>query len=121
MAVGACALGIYDIARSYAIEALQVALPSGLAPVALDVLVVIATIRVKEEKMAEALELLGLPLLHSASSYETRERAKLLLAELEPYSTSPSLAAIKEQWNIQTLEVVAGKVLQAEQGREENP
>ncbi len=118
LAHGTYASGAYQEARRYALEALEVAWGAKIVPLVLDALVVVAQVRVAKGERESALEVLGHSLEHLASSAGTREKAGRLLAELENSVAPQVMAAIKDQWTVQTLEKVVGKVLEAEGERQ---
>jgi len=113
LANGGCALGAYSFASQYALEALEIATKAKLVPMALDVLVVQATIRMNEGEMRPAFELLGPPLQHPGSTSGTKERALHLLAEMESHLAPEEIADLKEQWAARTFEEIVEKVLNA--------
>ncbi len=106
--------GAYNEAERCALEALAIATKARLVPLALEALVTLAAVRIQngEKEAAHALLLffiLNLALQHSASTYITKERARDLLTELEPYLT-PALMPDHSSHMPQFEEIVA-KVL----------
>ncbi len=91
LANGCYTLAMYNEAERYALEALEVATKAKLTPLALESLVVLAAVRVKEGEKESPLELLHLALLHTGSTHETKERARHQLAELEPDLTPEAM------------------------------
>ncbi|MEZ4725930.1 MAG: hypothetical protein R3E79_02225 [Caldilineaceae bacterium] len=69
-------------ARQYFRQALALAIKHQLAPVALDVCVGAARLLAYHGKLLQAVELLALAEQHEASTFETREKARQLLATL---------------------------------------
>ncbi len=115
----ACALGseAYHQARRNFHQALQMAMAVQVIPVALNILVGLATILVKEEgpdpneRKEQALDLLVLTLHHPASDQETKDRAASLLAELATQFPPPVVAAAQARATTRTLEEVVAAVL----------
>jgi predicted ATPase len=92
LANGYYTLGMYNEAERYALEALEVATKAKLTPLALESLVVLAALRVKEGEKESALELLHLALQHTGSTHETKEKARHQLAELEQNLTPEAMS-----------------------------
>jgi tetratricopeptide (TPR) repeat protein len=72
----------YEEARQFFRQALELATKHQLAPIALEVGVGVARLRVQAGELEQAIELLTLVEQHEASTFETRKRARQLLAEL---------------------------------------
>lgn len=77
-------------------QALELAIKHQLAPIALDVFVGVARLRVLAGATEPAIDLLALAAQHEASTFETRKRASQFLAEqfghLRPEASQPSQA-----------------------------
>jgi tetratricopeptide (TPR) repeat protein len=103
------ALGDDQNAKAYFRDALNIALEIQADPLALDILVGLAILLLKEtgpsqsQNQAQAVELLTLALHHPASEQETRDQAQALLAEL-----SAPLSPLAEGGD---LNAIAGKVM----------
>jgi predicted ATPase len=99
---------------------LRMAIESRAAPVALDILIGLATPIVHPETgvaeveltlKEQALEWLALVLSHPASQYETKERANRLLAELESQLPPQVSAAARARGQSLSLEAVTAEIL----------
>ena len=80
--------------RQYFWQALEPAIRYGLAPVALDVCLGVAQLLADTNQMEQSVELATLAEQHEASTFETKEKARQFLVELEHQMPSePALAA----------------------------
>jgi serine/threonine protein kinase/DNA-binding SARP family transcriptional activator len=92
-------------ARRYFRQALELSTQHLMAPVALDVCVGVARLRVQAGELEQAVELLTLTEQHEASTFETRQKARQRLAELvdqapvevAKIATAPSATVIVTQ------------------------
>src|SRR6266568_7600976 len=116
LAQESCALGAYQQATQYALEAAALALKAQLFPVLLDLLVVLARILSQEGNAPLAVEVLGLPLHHAASHHETKDKAHQLLLLLSAHPSADVLTTIKGHWLEGTLEESLKKVIDLLQG-----
>jgi tetratricopeptide (TPR) repeat protein len=109
-----CALSEYQEAHHAFQEALQIATENHLTPVALDVLVSLAELRLKmtpaeagrNQAKEVAVELLAVALNHSASEQSTKDRAVRLLAEIEAELPRSTLTKVWERGKTRSLEAV---------------
>ena len=109
------ALGAFDEAEQAFYEALRLAHEIQAVPVELDVLVGLAAImRQAGEKPGRVCELLGLIQHHPASTGAAKDRAKHLLAELEPRFPAQARAA-RERAPARTFEAIVEELLRAPQ------
>ena len=67
-------------------HALELALEHELAPIVLDVCVLVAQLLTQSGDLAQALELLSVAESHEASTFDTREQARGYLLELQDVS-----------------------------------
>jgi tetratricopeptide (TPR) repeat protein len=102
-----CALGDYEAAGRHFREALQTGMEIGSLWIAMDSLVGLAGLlpaRDPGEAAAEqAVELLAFVLQHPSSTQEARDRAELLLAELEGRLSPAAVAAAKARGQARNL------------------
>lgn len=98
-----CRLGEWAEARRYLRASLNEANSSKFDFVALDALVSVALLRVKEGRSLNAIEVLALPLHHPAADGETVAAARELLAEISAGHTPASIAAALERGQTSTL------------------
>ena len=113
LANGCYRLGMYSEAERYSFEALEIATKAKLAPLALESLVVLAAVRVKEGEKESALEMLHLALQHSGSTHQTKVNAQHQLAELEPNLTPEVL--LDASLATSRFQEIVEKVLKAKQ------
>jgi predicted ATPase/DNA-binding SARP family transcriptional activator len=124
-----CALADYPAAKQYFLAALQLAIEGQITPIALDALVGLATLLVRQPAVSEnlsglpdltglgstvkerAVELLVLVLNHPASSHEVKDKAQRLLAKLEAELPPQVIAAAQERGRARKLEEVAAEIL----------
>jgi predicted ATPase/class 3 adenylate cyclase len=94
-------LTLGEIARAYelACQAAKIACDAQLWPIALRALLVLSMIAAKTGELNLALELVGLPLCHRASAYDTKGRASILVADLEARVSGQEILRVKEKWN----------------------
>jgi predicted ATPase/uncharacterized protein HemY len=104
-------LGEYGESKASFHEALKTALDMGVVPMALDALVGMAMLLIKEEQGELACQLLTFANNHPASNSETKARAKQLLAELEAQLPPDTFTAAQTRAEGQELEAVARGVL----------
>ena len=102
-------------ASGYLIEALRICLLIGTLPIALEALVGIAQLRVREQKTSEAAALLGLAMNHSASNVEVELQSERVLADLQPLLAEETLSAALQRGRTARLEHVVDRLL-ASQG-----
>jgi hypothetical protein len=88
-----------------------VAYQAQLAPIALQALFVLALIAAGTGEIYQALELVGLPLCHRCSAYDTKSRASLLLADLEARTAPQEIESVKEKWSSMTIDHVVARFL----------
>ncbi len=93
-------------------EALGIAMEISAAPLALDVLVGIATLLTKEKESEKALELLAFVLCHPASYKYTRDRAEELCSALTSELPAHVVATVEECGKARTLEEIAEALLE---------
>lgn len=106
----ACALGEYQESKRYFYEALQTAMQIRAVPLALDALVRIATLLMKEGGKARALELLALPLQHPGTYKETKDRAAHLYSELTFQLPDRTVTSATERGKARGLEEVVKEI-----------
>lgn len=92
-------------------QALQIALNSRAIPVALYALVGIATLHAKQGAIERALELAMYCRRHPSSSWQTRDRAERLQAELEAQLTPQQLETIQARVQGKTFEALVQEML----------
>lgn len=107
----AYALGDYQEAKSYLLAALKATQEIKAVPIALDILTGLAKLFVGEGQIAQAVELLALPLHHSASKRETREKAGRIFAELSPKLPAQAIATAQEKGTTEQLATVVAMLL----------
>lgn len=114
------ALGEGQEAAQTFLTALRMAIESRAAPVALDILIGLATPIVHPEVSVtgvvlnlkeQAVEWLALVLSHPASRQDTKDRAGRLLAELESHLPPQVSAATRARGQIRSLEAIAAEIL----------
>lgn len=84
-------------ARDYFRQALDLATEHELAPIALDVCLGMSQLLAQANEMEQAAELLTLAEQHDASTFETKEKARRLLAELESQLSPATPGVAKDQ------------------------
>ena len=87
-----------DEARQYLREALELSTTYEMAPVALDVCLGVAHLLAQTNEMERAVELATLAEQHEASTFETKEKARQLLTELEDQLPSDAAQATQDLW-----------------------
>jgi tetratricopeptide (TPR) repeat protein len=92
-------------------ESLRIAAEIHGVPVVLEALVGIASLRAKRGETQSAFELLLIVLKHPACDQDTKNRADLLRAELEPRLTPTQIESIQTHAREQTFEVVVEDLL----------
>lgn len=114
-AIGAMGREYDQDAREKLLEALIIAAKIGAAPVALDVLLGLATLTAakgsEETEREERAAMLVLVLHHPASAYETKENARLLLAELTAELSPAAAARAQERGKTNDLSDVIAELL----------
>jgi tetratricopeptide (TPR) repeat protein len=90
-------------ARNYFRQALDLALEHQLAPIALDVCVGVAQLLAQADEMEQAAQLLTLADQHEASTFETKEKARRRLVELEAHLPPATLGAVQDQEQVPDL------------------
>ena len=105
------ALGDVTDAQDSFIVVLRLAREGGFIPLALDALVGIASLHVKQGDMEDALELLSIVLDHPSSIQDTRNRAAHLRIELEAQLTEQQVEAVQAQARAKTFEAAVDEVL----------
>jgi tetratricopeptide (TPR) repeat protein len=112
-----CALGEYEASGRHFRTALQMAMEIGALAVVLDSLVGLATLLAAsdpgEAAAGQAVELLAFALAHPSSTQEIRDRAELLLAELEGRLSPSVAAAAKERGRARDLEEIVGEFVRS--------
>ena len=93
-------------------ESLRIANETRAAWVALEALVGIASVQAKRGECEQALELLLIVLNHPASMQETKDRAEISRAELEPRLTPQQIQAAQAQAQKQSFDQVVSQVLE---------
>jgi tetratricopeptide (TPR) repeat protein len=112
-----CQLGEYDEAEGCFQEALQVAMKLSILPMALEALVGLTLLLIKQgpplpENQERAITSLTLVLNHPATTPPTYDRAAALLAELEAIGLPPQVAAAaQERVPVLTLEAFVEDIL----------
>jgi tetratricopeptide (TPR) repeat protein len=92
-------------------EALRIANDIHGTPVALEALVGLASLQVKQGDMEQALELLLMVLNHPASLQETKDRAARLRSDLEAQLTRQQVETAQARAQTQTFEAAVAEVL----------
>ena len=92
-------------------ESLRMATEIHRAPVVLEALAGLASLRAKKGDKEYALELLLIILNHPASIQETRSHAEQLRIELEAQLTSQQVKAVQARANAKTFETVVDEIL----------
>jgi predicted ATPase/transcriptional regulator with XRE-family HTH domain len=98
-------------ARKVFWQALQIALDSRVLPIALYALVGIAKLHAKEGAMELALELAMHSLGHPSSSWQTKDHAESLRAELETQLTPQQFEGVQARVQDKTLEALVQEML----------
>ncbi|KPJ73915.1 hypothetical protein AMJ52_02610 [candidate division TA06 bacterium DG_78] len=102
----------YKAAQGYFDHALGIATEVQLIPLALDVLVGVATLFAQGEKKDKSVELLALVLQHSASDKETKDDAERLLGELKAEFRARVFTKIQKRGRSRKVEEVVREILQ---------
>ena len=114
-AIGATGREYHQDAREKLLQALAIAAKIGAAPVALDVLFGLATLTAPRStgktKREQAAATLVLVLHHPASAHETKENARLLLAELTAELSPAAAVRAEEQGRTNNLNDVIVEML----------
>ena len=92
-------------------EALKTAMDIRALPVALDVLVEMASLAWRAGDNRRAIELLALTLHHPASSRETRDKAERVLAQLAAQPRPDAVAPAQEREKPRALEEIVEEIL----------
>ena len=100
-----------DEAKQCLGQALEIATKHQLIPIALDVCVSMAQMLILTEDMAQAVELLSLVEHHQSSTFETKEKARQLLAEFADELSSPSTQAAQARGKTLDWEQVAQRLI----------
>jgi predicted ATPase/DNA-binding SARP family transcriptional activator len=110
------ALGQLSESKQYFHEALKTVMDIRAIPLALDILVGLATTLVQEGNIEQGLELLRFPLYHSATAQEVRDKAQQLLTNLESSFSPEKIATTRRPTDIDSrqLEVAIIKLLAAQ-------
>jgi hypothetical protein len=106
-----CGLGDFKRARRYFYQALETAMAVGEMSRLPLVLVGTATLLAGEGEKERALELLALALHHPASWQWTKDRAAVLVAELEAGLSPDAVAAALERGRTRDLEATVAELL----------
>ena len=101
----ACGLGDYPAARRHFSEALRIMMDIHAVAYAVETLVGLATVQMREGQFRPALDLLTFVLQHPKAVPEVRDRAAKLLAELEAYVLPQEIASAREQASQQAREL----------------
>jgi tetratricopeptide (TPR) repeat protein len=116
-----CALEEYQEAKQHFLAALQLAVEIQLIFVALDALVGLATLLVRQPEggikpalsgsKEQAVELLAFVLGHPATIQDTKDKAQHLLAEMEAELPPSVIAAAQKRGQVRELEEMAAEIL----------
>ena len=79
-------------------QALSITLETEMVPVTLDILRGIAELLIRDEAHEQAIELLALAQHHTASTHETKEKAKARLTELAAGLPDDLIVAATKTW-----------------------
>ena len=110
----ACALEQYQEAKKYLYEALKSSHEIQAIPIILDVLTELANLLIKENKIAQALELLTFSSNHAASEQETKDKADILLVELTTKLPGQMVAAVQAKSKTRGVEEIVANILSNE-------
>ena len=105
-------LGQANAAERYLLEALQMTLEAGAAPIVLDAIINLAVLQHQRGQPELALAWACYIQQQRAAAQETKSLAGQLLAELQNEFTSSQLAAVQASAQTQTLEIVAREILE---------
>ncbi len=106
-----CSLGEYQESKKHLGKALKMAMEIRLAPLAVEVLIGIASLLTRSGKKENAVELCAFILHYPASRKELQDRAAGLFTELTPQLPPEIVAAAEAQALAWTLEEVLAVVL----------
>lgn len=107
----AFAQGKYQQAEQYLYEALKMTQEMRATPMTLDILTGLAQLLAEEGQAERAIELLVIPLNHTASKQETKEKAHRLLAKLTPVLPTQIQELAQAKVAAGTLEQIVAEIL----------
>ena len=94
----------YGLAEQHALEALKIALDTGYTPIALEALVILASVDAGQGRTAEAMILITHILQHPASKQDTREQAEALRSEIATGLAPTQMSELEERARMKAFE-----------------